>query len=241
MKPVRIFRHHEWIGAGYLLEMLKARGIPFEVIPADHASAVVRDPANVSGLVFLGAEYSVNDPFPWIRDELALIKNAIGKGVPVIGHCFGAQLISKALGGTVASMPAQEIGWHKAEIADTHEAREWLGEVPTGTPMLYWHGENFTLPPGSVALMGTAFQKNQAFAIGRNVVGTGAHLEVTPDIVRDWVNIRKDEMPPPSATTQTGTKILEDIGSKIRSMRQAADTLYNKWLTYVTAYGAGTT
>ncbi len=239
MKPICIFRHHQWVGPGHLLEALKAKGIPFQVISVDHEDAVVRDPADAPGLVFLGADYSVNDSFPWIKNELALIENAVKKGVPVLGHCFGAQLISKALDGTVAAMPAQEIGWYKAEIADTPTAREWLGDPPPDTPMLYWHKETFSLPAGSVNLMGTAFCNDQAFVLGKNVVATGAHPEVTPEIVRGWVDIYGDELPLPSTTTQSGAAILENVGNKIRNMRRIADALYDKWLARVIDYEAG--
>ena len=238
MKPVLIFRHHEWVGPGRLLEALYAKGIASQVISVDHEDAVAPTSAGASGLVFLGADYSVNDPFPWIGNELALIENAVESNVPVLGHCFGAQLISKALGGTVTVMPSQEIGWYKAEVTDTPAAREWFGGSLPDTSVLYWHKEAFSLPAGATSLMGTAFLSDQAFALGENIVATGAHLEVTPGIVRGWVNVYGDELPPPSATTQDGSTILENVEDKIRKMRQLTGLVYDKWLARVITRGS---
>lgn len=68
---------------------------------------------NISGLVFLGGTMSVNDRHPWLAEEMRLIRVAATQGLPMLGHCLGSQLITKALGGTVAPMPNEEIGWHE--------------------------------------------------------------------------------------------------------------------------------
>ena len=60
----------------------------------------------------MGGPMSVNDPLPWIEQELSLIRKAQDKGLPVLGHCLGGQLISRALGGTISANPVKEIGWY---------------------------------------------------------------------------------------------------------------------------------
>jgi GMP synthase-like glutamine amidotransferase len=72
---------------------------------------------NISGLVFLGAPVSVNDCFPWITAELALIEAGVLSGMPILGICFGGQLISKALGGKVSAASSMQIGWHRITLA----------------------------------------------------------------------------------------------------------------------------
>ena len=113
MRPVRIFRHQDWVGAGRVLETLTEHNLPFEIVAIDRADRVPSTVDDVSAMVFLGGTMSVNDPLPWIEQELSLIREGQARGVPMLGHCLGSQLISKALGATVAPMPAKEIGWYK--------------------------------------------------------------------------------------------------------------------------------
>ena len=68
-----------------------------------------------SGLCFMGGPMSVNDPLPWIEPVCALIREAAARNVPVIGHCLGGQLMSKALGGMITRNPVKELGWGEVD------------------------------------------------------------------------------------------------------------------------------
>lgn len=116
MKPVAIFRHARTEGPGHFATFLDAHRIPWRIIATDDAQAVPADPAAFSGLAFMGGPMSVNDPLPWIAPTLDVIRRAIDAGIPVIGHCLGAQLISRALGGVVSRNPLKEIGWGEVTI-----------------------------------------------------------------------------------------------------------------------------
>ena len=71
---------------------------------------------------------SVNDDLPWIAPVLALIRQAVANNIPVLGHCLGGQLMSKALGGVVARSPVKEIGWGEVRVADNDTARALVWE-----------------------------------------------------------------------------------------------------------------
>ena len=82
------------------------------------------------GLVFMGGPMSVNDDLPWIAERVRLIaRGGVADGVPVLGHCLGGQLMSKALGGTVSRNPVKEIGWGQVTVSPGAEARRWFGEI----------------------------------------------------------------------------------------------------------------
>ena len=70
---------------------------------------------------------SVNDELPWIPPVLELIRQAVARDVPVLGHCLGGQLMSKALGGTVSRAPVKEIGWGEVHVAHDAVAQAWFG------------------------------------------------------------------------------------------------------------------
>src|SRR6185503_3931735 len=105
MKPVAIFRSAPTEGPGYFATYLERRSIPWKLVALDKGEAVPRDARRFSGLVFMGGPMSVNDDLPWIIPALELVRDAVRKDVPVLGHCLGGQLMSKAFGGTVRANP----------------------------------------------------------------------------------------------------------------------------------------
>src|SRR4051812_2337372 len=124
MKPVAIFRTSRSEGPGYFATYLERRSIPWEIVPLDEGVSVPRDPRGFSGLVFMGGPMSVNDDLPWIAPALELVREAVRKDVPALGHCLGGQLMSKALGGAVRRNPVKEIGWGGGRVAGNARARE---------------------------------------------------------------------------------------------------------------------
>lgn len=128
-------------------------------------------------LVLMGGPMSVNDTaeHAWIEPETQRVREAIDAGAAVLGVCLGAQLIARALGAAVYPMNHREIGWHPVEAVNNHQA---FGLPRRFTP-LHWHGETFDLPDGATRLAGNEACANQAFAVGRRVVGLQFHLETT--------------------------------------------------------------
>ena len=130
MKPLYIFRHIDCEGPGYLAEVLERKGIPWQLIAIDTDVAVPHSIDGCSGLVFMGGPMSVNDDLPWIGQELALIRAAQTAGLPVLGHCLGGQLISKALGGEITANPVREIGWHPVRNQTPRRPKSGLSACP---------------------------------------------------------------------------------------------------------------
>lgn len=134
-------------------------------------------------IIIMGGPMSVNDEsaLPWLRAEKKFIRDAIESGVSVLGVCLGAQLIASALGARVCRNSHKEIGWFPIEaisgVMNTFN-------FPKKYTVFHWHGETFDLPPRAVHLAKSAICENQAFQIGRSVIGLQFHLEATPDSVR---------------------------------------------------------
>jgi GMP synthase-like glutamine amidotransferase len=191
MKSVAIFRHTATEGPGYLADFLDKRKIPWQLIAIDAGDAVPQDAAAYSGLVFMGGPMSVNDDLPWIPEIEALIRDAVAKDVPLLGHCLGGQLISRALGAVVSRNPVKEIGWGRVEVADNDIARSWFGGIQN-FEAFHWHGETFTLPLGAVHLLSSAYCANQAYSIG-NHLALQCHVEMTAEMIAAWCAVGADE------------------------------------------------
>ncbi|MEK7734324.1 MAG: type 1 glutamine amidotransferase, partial [Pseudomonadota bacterium] len=123
MREIVIFRHAAHEGPGYLASYLDRRGLPWRLVRVDRRESPPDSLAGVSGLVLMGGPMSVNDRLPWIPPLLRLIREAVDKDIPVLGHCLGGQLMAKALGGRVTRSRVKEIGWLPVETVDNAEAR----------------------------------------------------------------------------------------------------------------------
>ena len=184
MKPVAIFRHSVTEGPGYFATYLDGRSLPWREIKIDQGDPVPTEPGDFSGLVFMGGPMSVNDPLPWIEPVLGLIRAAVARDVPVLGHCLGGQLMAKALGAPVTRNPVKEIGWGSVSVAGSDEARHWFGKLRE-FESFHWHGETFAIPEGARVIASSRYCPNQAFAMGRHL-GMQCHVEMTPALIRSW-------------------------------------------------------
>ena len=225
---VAIFRHTGTEGPGYLSKFLDQRQIPWQLIAIDAGDAVPSSALAYSGLVFMGGPMSVNDDLPWIPKVETLIRGAVARDIPVLGHCLGGQLISKALGGVVSRNPVKEIGWGEVKVSENEVAHAWFGDV-SNFSAFHWHGETFTLPQGATHLLSSAHCANQAYSIGKHLA-LQCHVEMTADMVRDWAQINNTEIAQPSATIQSAAQMTERLPERIRQLHQHADLLYTRWL-----------
>ncbi|MBA4381315.1 MAG: glutamine amidotransferase [Sideroxydans sp.] len=230
MKPVAIFRHAETEGPGYFALFLNQHAIPWQMIHIDQGDAVPADASQFSGLVFMGGPMSVNDALPWIPQVLALIRDAHAKDIPLLGHCLGGQLISKALGGVVSKNPVKEIGWGLVSVADNDIARQWFGDIRS-FDSFHWHGETFSLPQGAVHLLSSAHCANQAYAIGKHLA-LQCHVEMTEPMIRDWCEVGADEVAAASGSlaVQSAEVMQQQMHDKLPPLHHVAEHLYRHWL-----------
>ena len=230
MKPVAIFRHSSTEGAGYFAEFLNEHAIPWVMIRIDEGDPVPPSAEDYSGLVFMGGPMSVNDDLPWILFVLPLIRDAVAHDIPLLGHCLGGQLITKALGGVVSKNPVKELGWGIVEVSDNDIARAWFGDVRQ-FDSFHWHGETFSLPEGAVHLFSSAYCTNQAYAIGRHLA-LQCHVEMTEPMIREWCQVGANEITENSGSP--GVQSAEDMQSqmqdKLPGLHRVAAQLYYRWL-----------
>jgi GMP synthase-like glutamine amidotransferase len=229
MKPVAIFRTARSEGPAYFATYLERRSIAWQLVPLDEGAAVPRDPRHFSGLVFMGGPMSVNDDLPWVTPVLEVIREAVRKDVPVLGHCLGGQLMSRAFGGVVGVNPYKEIGWGEVRVADNGVAREWLGELQA-FETFQWHGETFSIPPGATRVLENAHCANQAFAIGKHF-GMQCHVEMTEELIKTWVRGGGDEIKAAAASpaVQAPEHIYANVETRLQRLHEVADRIYDKW------------
>jgi len=232
MKPVRIFRHVACEPPGHLGTVLERQGCAYELVCLDAGVSVPRDLASVAGLVFMGGPGNVNEPSGWMVQEMALICEAAERGIPMLGICLGAQLISRALGGTVSPGTTMEVGWHSVERLAASPAPDWFAELPARFEVFQWHAHAFSLPPGAVALARGRCAEVQAFAIG-NILAMQFHLEITADSIRRLTQRYRSDMEPVAACVQDAATITSDLQSRTRRLHEIGDRVFSRWILTV--------
>jgi GMP synthase-like glutamine amidotransferase len=229
MQPVVVIRTARSEGPAYFASYLERRSIACDLLAIDEGASVPRDPRHFSGIAIMGGAMSVNDDLPWIPQLLELIREAVRKDVPVLGHCLGGQLMSKAFGGSVRVNPYKEIGWGEVRVCDNGVARAWLGELQS-FETFQWHGETFSIPPGATRVLENSHCANQAFAIGKHF-GMQCHVEMTGELIRVWARGGAEEIAAAAASpaVQKPEEMERDMQARLQRLHEVADRIYDKW------------
>jgi GMP synthase (glutamine-hydrolysing) len=108
---------------------------------------------------------------------------------PVLGICYGHQLLAHALGGEVAHHPqGVEIGTVRVQRHAAAHADALLGHLPDDFAAQATHWQSVRrLPPGAVLLAGNAFEPHHAFRVGPSAWGVQFHPEFSADALRAYV------------------------------------------------------
>jgi GMP synthase (glutamine-hydrolysing) len=232
VKPVLILQHQLPENAAYLATWLDRHGIAYEIANAGAGDAFPASIQPYSALAVMGGGMSANDALLSNRQAEILILQAILLNIPVIGHCLGGQLMSRALGGTVTASPQPEIGWQPIAYKNDPQVREWFGAEPTAT-VIHWHYESFSIPEGATLLAGSEACPNQAWAMGPHLA-MQFHIEINENKIHTWVN---DDDPKWAqsreqyATVQDKIDMLAGIPYHLAQHQATADAIYRKWLS----------
>ncbi|HDH53395.1 MAG TPA: GMP synthase [Nitrospirae bacterium] len=183
-------------GPGTIEEHLKSRRMPYRILEFSKGEKV-SDIAKYSHLIVMGGPMAVYemDRYPYLRPEASLIKDFIENGKSVLGICLGAQMIAHALGAKVYPGGTQEVGWYNVDITtegmEDPAVRALSVNNSRYAEVFQWHGDTFELPVDAVRIASSVVYQNQAFRYGRNVYALQFHIEVTPEIIREWFENEK--------------------------------------------------
>ena len=224
---VHVLQHVPFEGIGSMAVWLESRGADVSYTRF-FKSPVLPQVKDYDLIIVMGGPMSVNDEatLPWLRAEKQFVRDAIERGVAVLGVCLGAQLIASALGARVFQNTHKEIGWYGIEATP---GLKGSFRFPDTCTVFHWHGETFDLPPGAVNLAKSAVCENQAFQIGERVIGLQFHLETTPESAKAIVDNCGDELIP-GPYIQTESEILDVKTSSYVEI----NSLMGEVLSYIT-------
>lgn len=212
MERLLVVEHDHDAPAGLLAGWAAGQQLKIGTVRLHAGDPLPDSPTACDAAVVLGSEQTAyDDTLPWLAAELACVRSLVDAGVPVLGICFGGQLLARVLGARVYRLPRPEIGWVQARTATP---------LIAPGPWLTWHRDAFELPAGAAGLAENDVSL-QAFAFGPHL-GVQFHPEATEPIVRAWV-----------AAADPGPEITGPMLGTDGAWERAAagaSTLFSAWL-----------
>ena len=212
-----IVQHEQPTPPGLIQDWLEEQEAEIDVLRIDEEQRAP-DPRDYQLMVSLGSEFAAfDDSIPFIPRETKLMLAAQEADVPVLGVCFGGQLLARVLGGKSLRAERAEIGWLPVRTSAPDL-------VPEG-PWFQWHFDTFTLPPGA-KLIAESEAGPAAYVIGRSL-GLQFHPEVTPEIMESWVRSYRHELDGEGVDPDA---LLEETRRRAPQSRKTTERLLNRYL-----------
>ncbi len=207
-----VAQHAPHEGPGLLGPVLDEAGVDTVVVRLDRGE-VLPAPGGLGGVIVMGGGMGVHDTdaFPWLEDERRWIADALASGVPVLGVCLGAQQLAAALGASVRTGLAPEVGVGAVVLTAEGRADPVLGPEGEHVAVIHWHGDTFDIPAGAVRLATGDRYPNQAFRYGRTAYGLQFHVEVDDAMAEAWA----PELPAEVSLPVEDRRVVEAVGRRI--------------------------
>lgn len=225
-------QHGESDKPGVLGEVLLGRGIPMDIIRPDLGQPVPQELREYCGLALGGGAQGVYETasYPYLAEEIRLVRQAAASAKPVIGLCLGAQLMAAALGAEVRPADFYEIGFHPVELEPIAELDPlWTG-LPHQIMPTHWHGDIFELPPGGMRMGRSRMTPHQAFRYGAYLYGFQFHLEMTPEILEEMVRGAEGELASRGCEPE---ELLLNARNYLPPLRPVAETVFSRWADFL--------
>jgi GMP synthase-like glutamine amidotransferase len=210
-KPVLIVQHAQHEHPAAVRRALESQGIQSHWIHPYNNEAFPRI-EEICGLISLGGPMGANDEadHPWIAREVALMRECVDAGHPIVGICLGGQMLARAMGSHVEKNETHEVGWFPIEITAEGRKDPILGMAGSNPTVYHWHGDTFHLPPDAVLLAKSRACPRQAYRIGEKAYGFQFHPEADHQLVGEWLDCEGMDEEIAAAQEAYGTETVQD-------------------------------
>ena len=149
-------------------------------------------PSDWQGIVITGSPAMVSDREPWSEQAASWVRQAVEANVPLLGVCYGHQLLAHAMGGKVDYHPqGRETGTRQVRLFTAAQSDPLFSQLPQTFPAQLTHKQSvLDLPPGAVLLGQSDFEPHQAFRVGDNAWGVQFHPEFTEHIMKAYLEVQ---------------------------------------------------
>ena len=228
LREVLVFQHSDASPLGVVAPVLAEAGVAARVIDAESGCRIPDDAPAADGLIILGGAMCANDDArcPHFPGLLQLVRDFTEAAKPVLGICLGGQLIARALGGSVVERERGEFGFVPLAADAAATGDPLLRGLKLPVPVMQWHDDHFTPPPGAVPLLTSGTCAHQAFRAGAATYGFQGHFEVDAAILRRWADLRAELAGDPAIPDRLASAACRHLEEAMRFGR----TLAARWL-----------
>ncbi len=188
---ILVFQHVPYEPLGTLDPLLKESGFRIRYVNFGRQPESRPSLENFDALIILGGPMNSDqiESYPNLITEVEIIREAVDRDIAVLGICLGAQLLAKALGGSVSRNKSREIGWHDVELTAAGSVDPVLSTFSNVQSVFQWHEDGIGLPPGAIHLASSEASEVQAFKYGEHAYGLQFHLEVDESLIDRWLTV----------------------------------------------------
>ena len=233
MRKLLVCQHVAFEILGTLDPLFKSSGFRIRYVNFGRHPDAQPSLEGYDGLVVLGGPMNANqvDRYRHLATEMNLIEQAIGKGIPVLGVCLGAQLIARALGAKVTENQEKEIGWYDVSPTEEGKGDPLLAHFRNREKIFQWHGDTFEIPSEAVHLVDSSTCPNQAFRYRNNVYGLQFHLEVDEPMIERWLRVPMHKKEIESLNGKIDPqRIRQETTTYIQRLKQLGDQTFGEFI-----------
>ncbi len=224
---ILVFQHVPYEPLGTLDPLLKAAGFRIRYVNFGRDASQRPSLGRYEAIIVLGGPMNSDqiDSYPNLITEVDILREAIDRDMSVLGICLGAQLLAKALGGTVERNPRREIGWHDVELTAAGKDDPVLSAFAPRQRVFQWHEDGIGIPDDVVHLARSPLSQVQAFRHGEHAYGFQFHLEVDESLVERWLTVPDNQA---VLRDETGNVDPAQIRAQTRDQIAALEALSNE-------------
>jgi GMP synthase (glutamine-hydrolysing) len=229
-KEIWAIQHIGYEDLGSFYPVFEQRGYKVKYYCSRHVDYRQLDAIDPALLVVLGGPMSLyeEDKNPWVPQERKFVSDRIESGLPLLGICFGAQMIASALGAKVyKGEQGKEIGWTKLTVNNDGMKTPLKYLDGDNTMMMHWHGDSYDLPDGAVRLASSNKYKDQAFSYDDHVLAIQCHPEVTEAKLRLWYTGNQADLHELGITAK---QMMDNATQYQANLTHQAQLFLNEWM-----------
>jgi GMP synthase (glutamine-hydrolysing) len=228
MAKIIVLQNHLAEPLGAIADSLATAALAWQYVRVYEGQPVPHAMRGAGGLVVMGGPQTVYqlDRYPYLRDEIRLIEDALRENKPILGVCLGSQLLAAALGARVYRNTTREIGWYRVTLRPAAADDRLLRGLSSEFVAVHWHSDIFDLPAGAVPLAASEKTPIQGFRQGDRAYGLLFHAEMTSDILESLVAEFGGGL---QRVGVDGRAILAAAPQYLPKLQAIGDTIFTRW------------
>ena len=230
---ILVFQHVPYEPLGTLDPLLKESGFRIRYVNFGRNPDVRPTLDKYAAIIVLGGPMNADqiENYPNLITEVEVLREAIDRDMSVLGICLGAQLLAKALGGSVRRNPQREIGWYDVNLTSAGSVDPVLSAFAQRQQVFQWHEDGIKLPQDAVHLASSLASDVQAFRYGEHAYGFQFHLEADSSLIDRWLCVPDNQ---DILSDEQGNidpiVIREQTGHSIDALQALSRQTFSRWI-----------